>query len=112
MNRLVAEIRKPYPAGLIPETLTRTRRSDMASGPPFRLFGYRDYDLVNESGEDICVSCRVPASASCVRQVRPKFRKALPRSLRSKEARARSRLANTDQGEFRALCTAPDTLIT
>ncbi len=54
MNRLVAEIRKPYPPGLIPETVDEDKALlTWLVDRHFVFLGYRDYDLVNESGEDV-----------------------------------------------------------
>ena len=54
MNRLVAEIRKPYPGWLIPEAVEEDKAllSWLADGH-FIFLGYRDYDLVKEGHEDV-----------------------------------------------------------
>src|SRR5262249_33180367 len=54
MNRLVADIREPYPPGLIPETVDEEKAflAWLVNGH-FIFLGYRDYDLVKEGDEDI-----------------------------------------------------------
>ena len=54
MNRLVADIRKPYPKGLIPETVDEDKAllAWLADGH-FTFLGYRDYDLIKQGDEDI-----------------------------------------------------------
>jgi glutamate dehydrogenase len=53
MNRIVAEIREPYPEGLIPETVEEDKAllAWLTAGH-FIFLGYRDYDLVKEGDED------------------------------------------------------------
>jgi glutamate dehydrogenase len=54
MNRLVAEIRRPYPEGLIPEVVDEDKAFlKWLADQHFIFLGYRDYDLVQEGGEDI-----------------------------------------------------------
>jgi glutamate dehydrogenase len=54
MNRLVAEIRKPYPEALDPEEIEENRAllAWLADGH-FIFLGYRDYDLAKEGDEDV-----------------------------------------------------------
>jgi glutamate dehydrogenase len=54
MNRLIAEIRKPYPEGLIPETVEEDKAFlAWLTDRHFIFLGYRDYDLVTKGGEDV-----------------------------------------------------------
>ena len=54
INRIVADMRRPYPEGLIPETVDEDKAllSWLADGH-FIFLGYRDYDLVKEGEEDV-----------------------------------------------------------
>ena len=54
MNRLIADIKKPYPKGLIPETIDEDKAllAWLADGH-FTFLGYRDYDLIKQGDEDI-----------------------------------------------------------
>jgi glutamate dehydrogenase len=54
MNRLVANIREPYPEPLVHETVEEERAllAWFADGH-FTFLGYRDYDLVKEGDEDV-----------------------------------------------------------
>jgi glutamate dehydrogenase len=54
MNRVVAEIRTPYPEGLIPEVVDEDKAFlKWLADQHFIFLGYRDYDLVREGGEDV-----------------------------------------------------------
>jgi len=54
MNRVVAGIRKPYPEGLIPEIVDEDKAFlAWLADQHFIFLGYRNYDLVQESGEDV-----------------------------------------------------------
>ena len=54
MNRVVAEIRTPYPEGLIPEVMEEDKAFlKWLADQHFIFLGYRDYDLVQEGGEDV-----------------------------------------------------------
>ncbi|MBV8899673.1 MAG: NAD-glutamate dehydrogenase, partial [Verrucomicrobia bacterium] len=54
MTRLVAEIGKPYPEGLIPETVDEDKAFlAWLTDRHFIFLGYRDYDLVKEGDEDV-----------------------------------------------------------
>ena len=53
LNRLVAEIRKPYPETLDPETVEEHKAFLRWLGEShFTFLGYRDYDLIKEGAED------------------------------------------------------------
>jgi glutamate dehydrogenase len=54
MNRVIDAIGKPYPAGLIPE-IGEEDKAFLAwlADQHFIFLGYRDYDLIQEHGEDI-----------------------------------------------------------
>jgi glutamate dehydrogenase len=54
MNRVAAEIRTPYPEGLIPEIVDEDKAFlKWLADQHFIFLGYRDYDLVQEDGEDV-----------------------------------------------------------
>src|SRR6202023_3229035 len=54
MNRVVAEIKKPYPGGLISEIVDEDKAFlTWLTDQHFIFLGYRDYDLVQEGGEDV-----------------------------------------------------------
>jgi glutamate dehydrogenase len=54
LTRVVAEIRKPYPAGLIPEIVDENKAFlTWLADQHFIFLGYRDYDLVQAGGEDV-----------------------------------------------------------
>jgi glutamate dehydrogenase len=53
MNRVVTEIRRPYPEGLIPEIVDEDKAFlAWLADQHFIFLGYRDYDLIQEGGED------------------------------------------------------------
>ena len=54
MNALVANIRKPYPEGLVPETVDEEKAflTWLVDGH-FTFFGYRNYNLAKEGDEDL-----------------------------------------------------------
>ncbi len=54
MKRLVADLKTPYPPGLDSEFVdeVRTLFTWLANGH-FTFLGYREYDLINENGEDV-----------------------------------------------------------
>ena len=54
MNRVAAEIRTPYPEGLIPEIVDEDKAFlKWVADQHFIFLGYRDYDLIQEDGEDV-----------------------------------------------------------
>jgi glutamate dehydrogenase len=54
MNRVVAEIRTPYPEGLLPEVVDEDKAFlKWLADQHFIFLGYRDYDLVQKGGEDV-----------------------------------------------------------
>jgi glutamate dehydrogenase len=54
MDRVVAEINKPYPEGLISEIVDEDKAFlSWLTDQHFIFLGYRDYDLVQEGGEDV-----------------------------------------------------------
>jgi len=80
LNRRVADLRKPYPEALDPETVEEEKALlKWLAESHFTFLGYRDTICSKKVTKTFCVWCRVPASAYCVRQGRPRFQKALPR---------------------------------
>ena len=54
LNRLVADLRKPYPEALDPETVEEEKALlRWLAESHFTFLGYRDYDLVKEGDEDV-----------------------------------------------------------
>ncbi|MGA8657780.1 MAG: hypothetical protein WB586_16670, partial [Chthoniobacterales bacterium] len=54
LNRLIANLRKPYPKALDPETVEEEKAFlTWLAESHFTFLGYRDYDLVKEGDEDV-----------------------------------------------------------
>ncbi|HWY93301.1 MAG TPA: NAD-glutamate dehydrogenase [Chthoniobacterales bacterium] len=54
LNRRVADLRKPYPEGLDPETVEEEKALlKWLAESHFTFLGYRDYDLLKEGDEDV-----------------------------------------------------------